>query len=98
MRHLVLFRFEEGYFTEEQMDHGREVFAKLQEALPQEILEVHLHRNCVERDTNANICVDMHLRSEQALELYLNHPIHCALVKEWLPHITNRISFDYKEQ
>lgn len=35
------------------------------------------------------------LLDESILEMYLNNPRHMVLVKELIPYIKNRVSFDY---
>ena len=94
MRHLALFRFEPGYFGPEAVKRTEQVFQQLKQELPDDLLGYQIFTHCVERDTNADICIDIHLKGPESLPVYLPHPIHQALVAEWIPHVVNRITFD----
>lgn len=95
MKHLVLFRFESHFLTPNLMQEADRVLHELKMALPQDILNTTVRKNCVQRDANYDLLMELELSSESSLEKYLQHPIHMALVKEWSPHITGRVSFDY---
>lgn len=95
MRHLVLFRFEPGYFGPKTKERAEKVFSQLRKEIPEDLLDYHIYTNCVERDTNADICLDLELKGPESLSVYLPHPIHQALANEWIPHTVNRITFDW---
>jgi len=97
VKHLVLFKFEKNYMSQELLMKAEEVFFLLKKELPDDITEVEVHENCVARDMNLELIVLMTLAGEESLDTYLNHPLHVALVKEWIPHIIQRVSFDYME-
>lgn len=94
MRHYVLFKFEEGYMNQNLLRNAEDTFQTLESQLPEEIQKVNIFTNCVDRDTNYDLMIAMDLRNTDSLEKYLTHPIHKGLVKEWLPHIERRASFD----
>lgn len=94
MRHIVMFRFVDGYFSELVFVHAIAVFDRLKEELPEEIRSVEVCKNCISRQGNSDLAVIMELKDETSLDRYLNHPIHLEFVKQWLPNITARASFD----
>lgn len=94
MKHIVLFRFEEGFFDDAVVREAKDAFAELSSVLPDDIGQVEIRKNCVERDGNFDLAVMMELKGEASLNRYLNHPAHIALVKRWLPVLHARASFD----
>lgn len=97
MTHMVFMKFEKGYFDNEVFSKISEAFTSLANALPDEILSVSLRKNCVDRKFNMDMLIEMKLRGEDSLGIYLNHPIHLAIGDIMNPHITDRASFDYED-
>lgn len=95
MNHIVVFKFEENFMDAALVDNAKKVFQQLKRELPQDVLQVGVYENIVERDTNYDLLVSMELAKRDSLDKYLNHPIHVALVKDWIPHISSRASLDY---
>lgn len=95
MKHLVLFRFESHFLTSDRILEAEHALDELKMALPQNILTTAVRRNCVQRDVNYDLLMELELADETSLEKYLQHPVHMRLVKEWSPHITGRVSFDF---
>lgn len=95
MKHLVLFRFESNFLTSNRIQEAEHALHELKKELSQDILDTAVQRNCVQRDVNYDLLMELELADESSLEKYLQHPAHMALVKEWSPHITGRVSFDY---
>lgn len=96
MKHIVLFRFQPGYMNEQVLERGRNAFEQLRQALPDDIRSVELRQNIVPREGNFDLAVEMDLVAQAALDIYLKHPIHTALVQEWVPHLSGRASIDYE--
>ena len=96
MKHFVIFKFEDGYMNDEVIDHAKVTFNSLKEALPEDIFDVKIHKNIVERLFNGDLMVEMDVKNEDSLRTYLVHPIHVALTDVWGPHIQSRLSFDYE--
>ncbi len=96
MTHLVFMKFEDGYFSDAVFSEISEAFDRLAAALPDEILSVALRKNCVSRKFNMDMLIEMKLRGEDSLGIYLEHPIHLAIGEVMNPHIVNRASFDYE--
>ena len=94
LRHFVLMKFEAGWFGEETLRHTREVFQEIREQVPG-VLGVQVFGNCVERDTNCDLMVQMDLADPSVLPAYLGHPLHRAYAGEMTPHLTQRVSFDH---
>lgn len=97
MTHMVFMKFESGYFCDSVFCEISAAFNDLAEALPDDILSVTLSKNCVERDSNMDMLIEMKLRSEAALGTYLHHPIHLAIGEVMNPHIISRASFDRED-
>lgn len=97
MTHMVFMKFEDGYFNNDVFSKISDAFESLAEALPEEILSVSLRKNCVARKFNMDMLIEMKLRGEDSLGVYLEHPIHLAIGEIMNPHIVNRASFDYED-
>ena len=95
IQHYVLMRLEPGYMDDALFGKISERFKSLKIEVPDHVKNVSTYLNCIERDTNMDFMVEMTLTSEASLDVYLKHPTHLALVKEMIPHITSRCSFDY---
>lgn len=97
MIHMVFMKFEPGFFRPEVTEQIATAFSQLSAALPDDIYEAQVKVNCIERQTNMDLLIRMHLKDESSLARYLNHPIHVAIGEQINPHIINRCSFDYEE-
>ncbi len=98
MRHMVMMKLEEGRFDERAEADYRETFAKLKEALPEEILSVRVIRNCVARPQNMDVLIEMELKDEDSLPKYLKHPLHVAIGGRYNPYVVRIASFDEREE
>ena len=85
MKHIVMFRFAEGRFSDSVVLEAKQVFAELQKALPEDILSVNIQKNSVSRDQNYDLAAIMEIKEEASLNRYLMHPIHTALAARWIP-------------
>ena len=94
MRHFVFMRFEKDYFDKAVFEYIEETFSRLQSVLPEEILACRVRQNCVERESNMDLMIEMELKNRQSLELYLKHPLHLAIGERMNSYITSRCSFD----
>lgn len=94
MTHMVFMKFEDGYFCDKVFSEISEAFNRLAAALPDDILSVSLAKNCIERDANMDMLIEMRLKGEDSLGTYLHHPIHLAIGEVMNPHIVSRASFD----
>ncbi len=95
MTHMVFMKFEAGFFSPAVFQEISDGFCRLQEAMPQEIASVHVRKNCITRESNMDLMIQMELQDTEALEQYLSHPIHLELGRIMNPHIVQRCSFDY---
>ena len=95
LRHFVIFTFEEGFLQPEHIAEYKEVFSALVGEVPG-VLSAEVHENCVDRPANMDLMVIMDLEDESVLGQYLNHPKHAAMGAKYNPHVTKRISFDYR--
>lgn len=96
MTHLVLMKYQPGFFDEACFQEISEAFSQLKAALPEEILRAQVYKNCVEREFNMDILIELELSRPESLAIYLAHPIHVAISSKMNPFITNRVSFDYE--
>lgn len=94
MRHFVFMKFEPGYFDTGVYEYIRRTFARLQSVLPEEILFCRVSRNCVERERNMDLMIEMELKDRGSLDLYLQHPLHLAIGERMNSHVVERSSFD----
>ena len=83
IKHFVIFTFEENYFTDDNYNEYVEAFRIIENAFDG-IKSVSIHRNFLDRPAN------------MVLGEYLNHPEHVRMGQKYNPHVTNRVSFDYK--
>lgn len=97
MTHMVFMKFEDSYFNNDVFSKISDAFESLAKALPEEILSVSLRKNCVTRKFNMDMLIEMKLRGEDSLVVYLEHPIHLAIGEIMNPYIVNRASFDYED-
>ena len=98
MVHLVLMKFHPGKLDDSVMQTLRAGYAQIQEELKDRIVSVHLWRNCVERDQNMDLLIQLELSSLEDLKVYLNHPRHVALMQQYQTDIQSIVSFDQEEK
>lgn len=95
MIHMVFMKFEAGFFSPAISREITDAFHRLQKALPEEILSVQVLENCIFREGNMDLLIQMELSGADALERYLQHPVHLEIGAVMNPHIVQRCSFDY---
>ena len=95
MIHMVFMKFEAGFFSPAVYQKIADAFHRLQKAMPLEIRSVQVRENCISREANMDLLIQMELRDASVLEQYLHHPIHQEIGREMNPHIVQRCSFDY---
>ena len=97
MRHIVMMRLSPGVFDDATEKEYKETFHALQAALPEDILAVKVLRNTVDRKQNMTVMIEMILKDETSLPLYLNHPLHKAIGVKYNPHVEAIASFDCED-
>ena len=95
MKHLVLFRVQPGGLTEERKRQIEQVYAQLAE-LVEGLRSVKVYYNCVDREQNLDVMVEMELDGPQALKAYLEHPLHVEFAADSREFISQAVSFDYR--
>ena len=95
MKHFVLLKFEDNFFNDEVFDFTTKSFAEM-EANIEDVDKITVHRNCVVRDKNMDVMVEIDLKNEETLYSYLNHDLHQTFAKFMDEHVVNRVSFDYE--
>lgn len=96
MKHYVLFKFKSGYYNENIFEYTKEVFDSIKEKVDG-IKSVNVYRNCVARDSNMDMMIEMELENRDMLALYLNDELHKAFVDRTDDHLVLRVSFDYED-
>ena len=94
IKHFVIFRFEENFFTEENYNEYVKAFKIIEDAF-EGVKSAKVFRNCVDRAANMDLMIEMVLEDETVLTQYLNHPEHMRMGQKYNPHVTDRVSFDY---
>ncbi len=97
MKHLVFMKLEEGRFDEAAERDYRKTFAALAAALPDAIVSCCVRRNTLDRAQNFDVMIELTLTGPEALQAYLQHPLHKAIGARYQPYIRSIGSFDYEE-
>ena len=97
MIHYLRLKLKPGFFSDEVFSISVEVFNGIGKALAG-IEDVQVSRNCIPRDTNADLLVRMTLEGREALEAYLEHPLHLGFVRQVQAHVEQRLTFDQGEE
>jgi len=96
MKHYVLFKFEPDYYNEDVLKYTKEVFYSIGKKLDN-ILNVNVYSNCIIRDSNMDVMVEMDLENKESLDFYLNDALHKAFADRTDKHLVLRVSFDYED-
>ena len=96
MRHYVLLKFEPNYYNKDVVDFTKNTFNKIKDSLDG-IFNVKVLRNCIERDSNMDIMIEMELKDEESLTAYLEHELHLKYASVIDKHIVSKVSFDYND-
>ena len=97
IRHLVLMRLQPGVFTPEALQDYQATFSALRAALPEDILDVRVRTNVIDRPQNMTVMIEMLLKDEASLPKYLRHPLHQDIGKRYNPFVEAIASFDCEE-
>lgn len=94
LKHFVIFSFEDNFFKEEHYEEYCKAFDIIKNAFDG-IKEAHVYKNCVNREANLDLMIEMVLDDESVLSQYLSHEEHVRMGQKYNPHVTKRVSFDY---
>ena len=64
------------------------------EALPEDVLDVRVSRNCIDRPQNMTVLIELLLMNQDSLPKYLQHPLHKAIGERYNPYVEQIASFD----
>ncbi|MDO4204791.1 MAG: Dabb family protein [Selenomonadaceae bacterium] len=95
--HIVMLRFKSEETADEGFELARVAFADLQKEIPT-IEDVKIRRNCVAREGNFSVMIEMVLSDEETLDKYLKHPLHVGFAQKCMPNMNGRASFDYPRE
>lgn len=93
MKHYVLLKFAPGTDLDAVEKKVSGVYAQLDSVLPF-LNDPCVMRNCVERDSNADIMVSVDLDTPEKLQDYLTHPLHVQMGQDLKDALVGRTSFD----
>lgn len=94
MVHYVLLKFVPGADLDAAEARVRQTYNALAEALPY-LNGPRVYRSCVERDSNADIMVELLLDDESCLQSYLTHPLHLQMARDMQDVLAGKTSFDH---
>lgn len=92
MKHYVLLKFKPDYYNEEILNYTKDVFNKIRNI--ENIEDVYVHSNCIERDSNMDIMIEMNVKNKDALIHYINHELHRDFAKTVNEILVSKVSFD----
>ena len=93
MKHYVLLKLVPGADADRVFESMSETYRKLEAAMPQ-LHNPKVHKNCVVRDSNADIMAEIELDGPEFLQTYLTHPLHVAMAEGFKGTVAARTSFD----
>ena len=93
MKHYVLLKLVPGADIGRVYENMTETYQKLEAAMPQ-LHNPKVHKNCVVRDSNADIMAEIELDGPEFLQVYLTHPLHVAMAEGFKGTVATRTSFD----
>ncbi|MBQ9307613.1 MAG: Dabb family protein [Clostridia bacterium] len=94
IHHFVMMRLKDGIFDRAAEQDYIATFDAIREALPEDVLDVRVSRNCIDRPQNMTVLIELLLRDETSLPKYLQHPLHKAIGERYNPHVEQIASFD----
>ena len=94
MTHYVLLKFKPGTDLDTVEAKVRKTYNELEQTLDFLTTPI-VYRNCVERDSNADIMVTVDLDSNEHLQDYLTHPLHVRMAQDLKDALVGRTSFDH---
>ncbi len=93
LTHYVLFKYKEGFFSDEKLSEMKSVFDRVCRDVDG-VEGYTIDKNAVSRDSNMDLMVTMLLRDETALRAYVSHPAHVEISQRYAPNIVKICSFD----
>lgn len=94
MKHYLMLRFYENALSDQ-------LYAQLQalyeQRAPSEIAgigKVQVRRNCVARNDNCDVFIEMEMQDEGVLQSYLTQPFHESVMKLTNAHVEFRAAID----
>ncbi len=95
MKHYVLLKLAPGCDADAAFARVQSTYQALAEALPW-LNNPRVCRNCVARDSNADIMAVIDLDSAEHLSAYLTHPLHLQMAQDMKGIVIGRTSFDHE--
>ena len=92
MIHYVLLKFERNFYNDELLNYTKEVFYNIGRL--ENVKYVKVHSNCIERNSNMDVMVEIELDNKEALSDYLLNDLHRDFVEYTDKHVVLRVTFD----
>lgn len=93
MVHYLLLKFVPGYDIDQVTALAERTYSQIATQVSG-VTSVRVFRNCVVRDSNADLLIQIELESENALGRYLEHELHKAFVVQTHDHVVQLTTFD----
>ena len=93
MKHYLLLKFNIGLSISESANTARELLGRLVGSV-EGFLSVRVYENCIDREDNFDLMIEMDLAGKEALYAYLEHPYHVEFVRHMKNKVAKKISFD----
>lgn len=97
MKHYLLLRFPTGFLTAPILSRTKAIFSHLAHEITG-IKSIHISRNCVFRESNMDLMIEMELQSPEILHTYLAHRLHQQFIIEIGVHALERCTFDQSKE
>lgn len=92
MKHYVLLKFKPNYYNDDVLNYTKCVFNNIGKL--ENIENINVYKNCIDRDSNMDIMIEMEVKSKDMLSLYLQHKLHIDFVNTVDSQLISRVSFD----
>ena len=93
MKHYLILKLRESEAVPQVAAKARSVLGHLPEELDG-VRSVLAVRNCVPREENHDLMIEMDFRDEEVLQEYLKHPRHKEFIAFAAPLVASKVTFD----
>lgn len=96
MKHLIIVKFNEGYYTKEVKEQINDLFIRIKEEV-EGINKVSLLDNIVSRPNNADLIICIDFVNKDALNNFFKSDLHIEFKERFSDNFQNKLIFDYEE-
>ena len=94
IRHCVLLSFEKGFVTGQMIEKTKEMYRTIMDG-DASIHAYSVHENCIDRQGNYDVLIELWLEDAEGLGRYLESEGHKRFVDYAGPHVLGKVSFDH---